>query len=365
MPVSLAERLREFIRREGSITFHDWMKAALYDPSGGYYQRADRKRWGREGDYRTSPERSELFAATFARYFVGLASGFDELAIVECGAGDGSFAAGLLGTLRDQFPARFASARYVVYELSDDARRRAQERLSEFGERVQFCSEWDRVVVEPGIYFSNELLDAFPVHRVTMDEGGLSELYVDVDSDGRFVWSTGPLSTQRLAQFVTANSIELAQGQTIEVNLAIDDFFSAVSAKLERGFVVTVDYGAEAGELYDPALRPDGTLRGFSRHGFVDDLLAEPGERDLTTSVNWTQVKAVGEKLGLKVLDFASQDRFLLNAGLLDRLQYRLDRAESEAEKVSLTTGAREMILPGGMASSFQVLVQVSHGFQR
>ena len=358
MPVSLSERLRELIRREGSITFHDWMTAALYDPSGGYYQRADRKRWGREGDYRTSPERSELFAATFARYFVQLAEELDELTIVECGAGDGSFAAGVLQTLRDQFPSRFASAQYVVYELSNDAWWRAQERLREFGERVQFCSEWGRVSVKSGIYFSNELLDAFPVHRVVMDDSGLLELYVDVDSDGRFVWSTGPLSTPRLEEFVSAYSIDLDQRQTIEINLAIDDWFSAVAAKLERGYVVTVDYGAEADEVYDPALRPDGTLRGFSRHGFVDDVLAEPGEHDLTTSVNWTQVKAVGEKLGLKTIDFASQDKFLLNAGLLDQLQYRLDHAESEAEKVSLTTGAREMILPGGMASSFQVLVQ-------
>lgn len=358
MPVSLAERLRESIRREGRITFHDWMKAALYDPSDGYYQRSDRERWGRAGDYRTSPERSALFAATFARYFVRLAEEFDELTIVECGAGDGSFAAGVLRTLRDQFPSRFASIRYVVYELSDDARRRVQERLSEFGERVRLCSEWDCVAVKSGIYFSNELLDAFPVHRVLMDEGGLSELYVDVDSDGRLVWSAGPLSTPRLEEFISAHSIELVQGQSIEINLAIDDWFRAVAAKLQRGFVVTVDYGAESQELYDPALRPDGTLRGFSRHGFVDDLLVGPGEYDLTTSVNWTQVKAVGEKLGLEAIEFASQDKFLLNAGLLDQLQYQLDHAESEAEKMSLTTGAREMILPGGMASSFRVLVQ-------
>jgi SAM-dependent MidA family methyltransferase len=186
----------------------------------------------------------------------------------------------------------------------------------------------------------------------------LSELYVTVDAGGDFTWSFGPLSTPRLAEFVIANSIELAQGQTIEINLAIDDWFSAVAAKLDRGFVVTVDYGADADELYDEMLRPDGTLRGFSRHGFVDDLLAEPGEYDLTTSVNWTQVKAVGEKLGLKMIEFASQDRFLLNAGLIEQLQYQLSHAASEAEKVSLTTGAREMILPGGMASSFQVLVQ-------
>jgi SAM-dependent MidA family methyltransferase len=331
------------------------MRAALYDPDGGYYQRSDRKRWGRAGDYRTSPERSELFAATFARYFVELA---DELTIVECGVGDGSFAAGVLRTLRNQFPSRFVETRYVVYELSDDARQRAQERLIEFGGRVEFCSDWESVVVRSGIYFSNELLDAFPVHRVVMDEGGLSELYVGIDADGRFVWLPGPLSTTRLAEFITAYSIELAQGQTIEINLAIDDWVSTVAAKLERGFVVTVDYGAEGDELYDPALRPDGTLRGFSRHGFVEDLLAEPGEHDLTSSVNWTQVKAVGEKLGLRVVDFASQDKFLLNAGLLDQLNYQLNHTESDGEKVSLTTGAREMILPGSMASSFQVLVQ-------
>jgi len=334
------------------------MKAALYDPHGGYYQRADRKRWGREGDYRTSPERSELFAATFARYFVKLADELDELTIVESGAGDGSFACGVLRTLRDQFPSRFAETQYIICELSDDARSRAHERLSEFNGHVQFCAGWDQVSVNSGICFSNELLDAFPVHRVVKSDAGLSELYVTEDSNGDFASSVGPLSTPRLAEFISAHSIELAPGQIIEINLAIDDWFSAVAAKLDRGFIITVDYGADADELYDPALRPEGTLRGFSRHGFVKDLLANPGEYDLTTSVNWTQVKRVGEKLGWQVIDFAPQDKFLLNAGLLDQLQYRLDNAETEAEKVSLTTGAREMILPGGMASSFQVLVQ-------
>ena len=355
MPVSLAERLKESIRRPGASSFRNWMKAALYDPEGGYYQRADRRRWGREGDYRTSPERSELFAATFACYFVKLA---EELTIVEFGAGDGSFAAGVLRTLRDQFPSRFAETRYVVCELSAGARTRAQERLSEFAERVQFCSDWNKISAPRGIYFSNELLDAFPVHRVVMDEGRFSEFHVDVDYDGSFVWQIGPVSTPRLFEFAKEYSIELREGQIIEINLEIDNWFKSVAAKLERGFVVTVDYGAEAGELYDATLRPNGTLRGFSKHGFVDNLLSEPGEYDLTTSVNWTQVKTVGEKLGFKTIEFASQDKFLLNAGLLDQLQYRLDRAESEAERVSLTTGAREMILPGGMASSFQVLVQ-------
>ena len=351
MPVSLAERLRVLIRREGAISFHDWMKAALYDPDGGYYQRSDRARWGREGDYRTSPERSELFAATFAHYFAGLS---DELTIVECGVGDGSFAYGVLSTLRDQSPAIFARTRYIVFEVSADARRRARERLAEFADRVEFSS--DLVAVNRGIYFANELLDAFPVHRVLKTEEGLSEFYVTIDSSGEFVWTTGLLSTPRLAEF--CNAYSLLNGQIIEVNLAIDDWLAQVATKLEHGFLIMVDYGAEAIDLYDPAQRLEGTLRGFSRHGFVDDLLAQPGEFDLTTTVNWTQVKTVGERLGFQLVEFDSQDKFLLQAGLLDQLEYRLSKAETEGQKTALTIGAREMILPGGMASSFQVLVQ-------
>ncbi len=358
MPVSLAERLRESIRREGAITFHDWMKAALYDPSGGYYQRSDRARWGREGDYRTSPERSELFAVTFAHYFARLSEELNGLTVVECGAGDGSFALGVLSTLRDQLPSLFAGTRYIVYDVSEDALRRTRELLSGFEDRVEFCSDWDRIAIDHGIFFANELLDAFPVHRVLKRDGALAESYVDIDETGDFRWATGPLSTSRLADFLSDQSLEPAEGQVIEINLAIDDWLAQVAQKLGHGFLITVDYGAEAVDLFDAVNRPEGTLRGFSRHGFVDDLIAHPGEYDLTTTVNWTQVRSAGTKLGFQVVEFASQDKFLLQAGLLEQLEYRLTQTKTDANKTALTLGAREMILPGGMASSFQVLVQ-------
>lgn len=356
--MSLAERLRELIRREGAITFHDWMKAALYDPSGGYYQRSDHTRWGREGDYRTSPERSELFAATFAQYFACLHDQLNGLTIVECGAGNGSFASGVLSNLRDQSPSIFTGTRYIVYDVSDDALGRARERLAEFDDRVQFYSDWNLVSVNRGIYFANELFDAFPVHRIIKTSANISELYVTVDANDRFDWTTGPLSTPRLAEFLRTHRLVLANDQIIEINLGIDDWLTQVATKLAHGFLVTVDYGAEAVDLYDSLHRPEGTLRGFARHDFVDNLLAQPGEYDLTTTVNWTQVKTVSANLGFQVLEFASQDKFLLKAGLLDQLEYRLSSAQTEAEKSALTIGAREMILPGGMASGFQVLVQ-------
>ncbi|HEU4767381.1 MAG TPA: SAM-dependent methyltransferase [Pyrinomonadaceae bacterium] len=308
------------------------MKAALYDPVGGYYKRSDLKRWGREGDYRTSPERSELFAATFARYFAKL---YDELqrpsrwTIVEAGPGAGDFAAGVLSALSDRSP------QYISLESSEEL-----EKLPP---------------IETGIIFSNELLDAFPVHRLIQAEDGLSEFYVGVENE-RFVWTSGPLSTPELAEFCRPYS--LVAGQIIEVNLEIDRWLTSVAARLQAGYVITVDYGAESCDLYDAALRPHGTLRGFSRHGFVDDILVEPGDYDITSSVNWSQVQSTGARLGLTTVEFVPQDRFLLKAGLLEELERRLTNAASEADKLSLSTGAREMILPGGMASSFQVLVQ-------
>lgn len=330
------------------------MEAALYDPHFGYYNRSDLKRWGRNADYRTSPERSELFATTFARYFAKL---YDELgrpsewAIVEGGAGEGRFAQGVLRALSSQYPLLYNATHYYLHDSSDDSRARARQTLHEFQDRVSYGMP---ETPQTGIYFSNELLDAFPVHRVVSD----GELYVTLDHENKFTWSVGPLSTARLAQFLEERSIKLAPGQTIEINLAIDEWLTSVATKLERGYVITVDYGDESSELYDPSLRPDGTLRAFSRHGFVDDVLSAPGEYDITSSVNWTQVKAIGERLGFEVVESASQDRFLLSAGLLDALQHGLQQIEKEADKLRLTTGAREMILPGGMASSFQVLVQ-------
>ena len=332
----LAERLRELIRARGPIPFRDWMEAALYDREFGYYTRTDRTRWGRAGDYRTSAERSELFAATFARYFAKL---YDELGspsqwtIVEGGAGDGTFAGRVQHALKDAYPRVFEATRYKISE-------------------IQNASEPSNLL-NPSLYFSNELLDAFPVHRV-VDRG---ELYVTLDSSNSFIWSVRPYSTPRLPAFLDQYSIKLAPGQIIEVNLAIDDWLTSVSSDLNHGFVITVDYGAEASELYDPVLRPNGTLRAFSKHGFVDDVLSAPGEYDITSSVNWTQVKATGERLGLRVVEFDSQDRFLLRAGLLDELERRLKRTDKDSDQLRLTTDAREMILPGGMASSFQVLV--------
>lgn len=360
---ALAERILERIRREGPITFCEWMRMALYDEREGYYYRTDRQRWGRAGDYRTSPERSPLFAATFASYFARLYEQLgrpSEWTIVEAGAGDGQFSIEVLKTLQNDFPSVFSATRYVIDEASPHSRSVVRERMQpfeDFGGRVEFMT-LDDVEVDPGIVFSNELLDAFPVHRVVMQQGQLKEIYVTSGPDDDFQWTVDAPSTMRLADYFIQSQIQLAEGRVAEVNLEIEDWLTKVSRKLHAGYLITVDYGATAEELYCSAGREQGTLRSFYQHQLVDDVLLRPGEQDLTATVDWSLVQRIGKTLGLEIVEFERQDKFLLAAGLLNQLEVETQKCEGEADKLRLSTTAREMILPDGMAAHFQVLVQ-------
>src|SRR5712692_1071732 len=193
--VSIAERLRAGIERDGPISFHDWLQAALYDEREGYYCRLDRIPQGRAGDYRTAPETSPLFAATFAWYFSKLfAELFFEMGsppawtIFEAGAGGGEFAHGVLKSLQAHHPEVCAATSYLIDEVSPVARLRTAERLSEFAAHVTF-QRFDEInrPAKVGVVFSNELIDAFPVHRVMMRNGKIRELYFGLDRDD-FVW---------------------------------------------------------------------------------------------------------------------------------------------------------------------------------
>jgi SAM-dependent MidA family methyltransferase len=357
---SLSERLRERIEREGPLTFRDWMCAALYDPEGGYYCRSDLRRWGREGDYRTSPERTSLFAATFARYFVRL---YEQLGkpevfrIVESGAGAGHFASGVLANLQRNFPEVLATTTYVVDETSASSRDLVRERLQPFGNRVEF---FEGQTFDTGVVFANELLDAFPVHRVVLRDGEYRELYVTANSRGQFQWLEQQLSPdlrEPLADYISLSGLTPSAGVVIEINLEIEQWLRKMAAVLKRSFLVLVDYGAAANQLFSDRANPDGTLRGFRGHEFVADFLTGPGDHDLTATVNWTAVQASAAHLGFELVEFARQDQFLIGNGLLEELDSETSSAASESQRLKLRNEAREMILPDGMAGSFQVMV--------
>lgn len=360
--MNLEDRLRERIRREGPISFSEWMKAALYDELEGYYS-ADRIRQGRAGDYRTAPEISPLFAMTLASYFAKLFGDLESprrFPIVEVGAGSGDFAHGVLAKLRAEHPRVFNATDYVIEEISDSSRVHCASRLVAFSERViirnptvREGAEWPAIT---GVIFSNELIDAFPVNRVVMREGQLRQLYVG-EAGNEFVWVEGELETS-VADYCERAGLELAEGQIFEVNIEAGEFIARAANLLDRGYVVTIDYGAERNDLLNSPDRQQGTLRAFRGHQFAENVLAKPGEQDLTTTVDWTQLRGAGEAAGLRTVRFERLDQFLMAEGLLDQVADASRSVTDPVEALRLTTSARELILPTGMAASFQVLVQ-------
>ena len=358
--MTLADRLRERIKREGPITFHDWMQAALYDEHEGYYRRADLIRQGRAGDYRTAPETSPLFGATLASYF---AKCFVQLGrpktwtIFEMGAGRGDFAHAVLTTLRTNFPDVFAATRYLIDEIGDEPRQLAASKLSDYSDRVQFLPLAELTAPFPGIIFSNELLDSFPVHRVTGSQGTLREMCVDVNNAGEFVWAQS-LPHPGVAVYCEQLNLQLSDGQVFEVNLAAEDFVARAAALIDRGWLITVDYGADREDLLNAPNRFAGTLRSFHRHQIIEDVFSHPGEQDLTTTVDWTQIREVGSRNALETLRLERLDQFLLNEGLLDLLSTFSACLKDTVEVLRLNSAARQMIMPDGMAAHFQVLVQ-------
>ncbi|HXT64860.1 MAG TPA: SAM-dependent methyltransferase [Pyrinomonadaceae bacterium] len=370
--MSLEARLRERIQREGPISFYEWMKTALYDERQGYYC-ADRVRQGRGGDYRTAPETSPLFAATFTNYFAKLFEELgspDEFTIIEIGAGGGEFAQGVLATLQSEHPEVFVATNYLIDEISEASGARCAARLDEFSGRVSVRSptvregQFERVALPDGrasdtitgIIFSNELIDAFPVNRVVMSSDGLRQLYVGW-RDERFVWVEADLE-QPVANYCKRIALDLREGQIAEINLDAEAFIARAAASLQRGYVVTVDYGAERGELLNALERPQGSLRAFHSHQFADDVLANAGKQDLTTTIDWTQITEAGERFGLPAHRFERLDRFLIAEGLLDRLAQIAETAADTSRALQLANSARELIMPDAMAASFQVLVQ-------
>ncbi|HEU4595073.1 MAG TPA: class I SAM-dependent methyltransferase, partial [Pyrinomonadaceae bacterium] len=238
-------------------------------------------------------------------------------------------------------------------------RARAGALLAPFKEKLEFRRVAEtETTMEAAIFFSNELFDAFPVHRVRARGGKLYELYVDSDDGGNFVWTEREPSTPRLSEHFARAGVSLEEGQTAEVNLDADAWFEQAVRLISSGFIITIDYGDEAANLYGDPHRRAGTLRAFSGHALADDVLSNPGGQDLTTTVNWTQLRAAGERAGLRTVVLERQDRFLLRAGLIEQLERESSMAEDAAEVARLRLDAREMILPGGMAEHFQVLVQ-------
>jgi SAM-dependent MidA family methyltransferase len=317
----VAEVIRAAIAETGAVSFARFMELALYHPEHGYYERPG-QRLGRAGDYYTNVSVGRLFgellAFQFARWSAELRA--EPLQLVEAGAHDGRLAADILEWLRGQRPGLFAQTEYWILEPSANRRAWQAETLAGCAGVVRWGSGWQAFPPGKvkGIIFANELLDALPVHRLGWDaeQRRWFEWAVTVESD-RFVWARLPWSgpatapTACTAHFPSAAALAwLPDGFTTEISPAAASWWQAAARALAAGRLMTLDYGLDARQFFSPD-RADGTLRAYRRHHFASDLLAHPGEQDLTAEVDFTVIQAAGEALGLRTEGRLTQERWL------------------------------------------------------
>jgi len=340
--VSLSERLRQRISKEGPISFRDFMEAALYDPEEGYYARG--ARIGEGGDFVTSPHVTPAFAAALAHRFRRETKGFEGMVdFVEAGAGEGRFLKDFAAALAREDGAFTGRVRLTAIERAPVAR----EKLAALGVCPRVLESADELPEASiaGWIFSNELYDALPVARVYEAADRLSELFVGIDDRG-FTWVRRP-APEEYRDYLADFGVKLETGQTAEISPAAAPLHRSLSRALARGFLVAFDYGHRAPVLYHATARRNGTIAVHTRGSRRADPLARPGEVDLTAHVNWDGLIRAGERESLTTLGITRQGRFLVESGLFDFVA-------SEAEKWR----AYRIVDPEGMGDELSVLVQ-------
>jgi SAM-dependent MidA family methyltransferase len=314
-PTSLTAFLREEIARRGPATFRDFMAAALYHPEFGYYG-AGRARIGREGDFFTSVSVGALFGKLLARQFAEMWERLGRPAvftIVEQGANRGDFARDALGALHEFAPECSAATFYWIVEPVPALRTQQAATLAAF-EKVRWAASLEELPTYTGVHFSNELIDALPVHRIARTGSSWAEQYVDIRED-RFVFVNGPVSSAALEARISLLP-PVPDGYQTEINLAALDWIAGLAERLERGFVLAIDYGFSREEYYRPE-RTEGTLSAYTGHRRESDPLARPGEIDVTAHVDFTSLAERAEENGLGVLGFTDQHHFMVGLGKL------------------------------------------------
>jgi SAM-dependent MidA family methyltransferase len=311
----LAVLIREEILRGGPMPFRRFMELALYHPEYGYYRR-QRDPFGKQGDFYTAEQVQPVFgilvAARIREMFEELGRPVD-FTVVELGAGRGEMGQAL------------SEWRYLPVDLSRGA---LPERFS-------------------GVVFSNEFFDALPVEPAVRRSNAFREMRVGWDGS-RLVWVECGQVSAEVAEYLERNIAPCEQGDLVEAGLDAVSWMERIAKALERGFVFTIDYGYTRRE----SVRfPNGTLMSYRRHTALEDVLAEPGERDITAHVCFTALEEHGKRCGLEPVRFETLARMLLDVGERGAIAAAL-KADEARRRSQLKT------LLFGMGETFRVLIQ-------
>ena len=323
VPDSLDIIIQRLIEKDGPITFEKFMELALYYPGLGYYM-TENARIGPDGDYYTSSHLHPIFGWMIAVQLdeiKKILSGTGEFTILEIGAGRGYFAENIVEYIEHTLKWN-RDWKYIIVENNPFAIRHQRKLLKRYRGRVSWKTAIDDVDRFCGCIIANELIDAFPVHRITVTDR-FQEIYVDLSAGG-LVEVTGDLSKPALSSYLERYQIPGITGYSSEVNLRVWDYLKSLDHVLTEGFEITIDYGYPAREYY-AAHRNTGTLLCYYRHTRNANPYLHLGDQDITAHVNFTALRDWGHKIGLQTIGYCPQGTFLASLGIDEVITRQLE----------------------------------------
>lgn len=374
---AISERIATSPQRR--ITFAEYMDMVLYHPEHGYYSSKAVNIGFKGGDFFTSASLGADFGELLAEQFVQMWEILGRpkpFSLIEMGAGQGLLAMHILNHYQLNYPDFLAALEYVIVEKSPGLRQEQQQRLQNFSVRWCNLEEIPNNSII-GCFFSNELVDALPVHQFILEAGELQEIYVTTSDDPtsqpaavqrsiQFIELTGEPSTPQLREYFDLIGIDISanvypNGYRSEINLAAIDWLSIVAVRLQRGYVVTVDYGYPASRYYNPR-RSQGTLQCYYQHRYHNNPYINIGRQDITAHVDFTALERWGKQCGLTNVGFTQQGLFLMALGLGERIASLSYQEISVAQLLQRRESLHQLIDPTGLGG-FGVLIQ-SKGLQ-
>lgn len=348
-------------RPEKRVSFYEYMAACLYHPEFGYYM-SDKVKIGKEGDYYTSSSVHSVFAETILELVIDV---FNQQAkpirFYEMGAGTGLFARQFLDALEQKYPQAYKQAAYVLIEKSGYHRHLQKEQLLKHEQVVSWLDDLTQPVPATGIFFSNELVDAFPVHLIEKDEDQLYEIGVTWNGE-KLVETMYPVQNQAILAYLEQYGFNLVEGQRMEIPLDALNWVAEVNDFLDEGLWLTIDYGYTNEQLMHPAHRR-GSLLCYYQHQRDDNPYLKPGQKDITYHIHFDVLRDRAVELGWTDLGFYNQADFLLRAGIIKMLD---DHQESDpfARGIPQKNRAiRQLISPESISGSFHVLALAKGDF--
>jgi SAM-dependent MidA family methyltransferase len=351
----LEQKIIGKIKKNGPITFETFMDIVLYEPGLGYYA-SDKTEIGRAGDFYTSQHLHPAFGAMIGKQLeemweiMGSPIDADDFYVVEPGAGAGLMCKDVLDYLHSREV--FSSLKYVMIEPSPFMQHKQKKLLEGYLDKVKWVPSLKELSNIKGCVLSNELLDAFPVHLIEMEDE-LKEIYVTADNDD-IKEIKGALSTDAISYYLKEFSIELPRGYRTEINLRIKDWLKTVNEVLSEGFILTIDYGHPAWDYYSED-RNRGTLLCYYKHQVFEDPYKNIGEQDITAHVNFSSVKKWGKEFGFETLGFCRQGTFFIALGI-DRIIKEL--YENSPNYLFEIANIKRLIFPGTIGETHKVMIQ-------